>query len=144
MSENVFGEKKKASRPIPHCDEPINQAWWDQCQGGVLHFQKCDGCNKFRHLPRNMCAFCGSPEWKWTPSKGKGKLYSWTIAHMPMHPAFAAFVPYVAAVIEMEEGVRMVSWLRSAVLEDLALEMPVKLEFERVTPEFQLPCFVPA
>ncbi len=144
MSENVFGEKKKASRPIPRCDEPVNQAWWDQCQGGVLHFQKCDGCNKFRHLPRNMCAFCGSPEWKWAPSKGKGKLYSWTIAHMPMHPAFAAYVPYVAAVIEMEEGVRMVSWLRSEVLEDLALEMPVKLEFERVTPEFQLPCFVPA
>jgi len=136
--------KNKPTRPIPHPHEPVNQAFWDQCQGGVLHFQKCDGCNRFRHLPRNMCAFCGSPDWKWAPSKGKGTLFSWTIAHMPMHPAFVADVPYVAAVIALDEGVRMVAWLRSVVLEDLALEMPVKVQFERITDEFQLPCFVPA
>jgi len=63
---------------------------------------------------------------------------------MPMHPAFVADVPYVAAVIALDEGVRMVAWLRSVVLEDLALEMPVKVQFERITDEFQLPCFVPA
>ncbi|MFZ5914846.1 MAG: Zn-ribbon domain-containing OB-fold protein [Pseudomonadota bacterium] len=136
--------KNKPARPVPHPIEPVNAQFWEQCQGGVLHFQKCDGCNKFRHLPRNMCAFCGSPDWKWAPSKGKGKLYSWTIAHMPMHPAFVADVPYVAAVVELEEGVRLVSLLRSAVLEDLVLDMPVKVQFERVTDSFQLPVFVPA
>lgn len=136
--------KSRPARPVPHPIEPVNAQFWEQCQGGVLHFQKCDSCNKFRHLPRNMCAFCGSPDWKWAPSKGKGKLYSWTIAHMPMHPAFVADVPYVAAVVELEEGVRMVSLLRSAVLEDLALDMPVKVQFERVTDAFQLPVFVPA
>lgn len=142
MSETKV--KNKPSRPIPRPIEPVNKGFWDECQGGVLHFQKCDGCNKFRHLPRNMCAYCGSPEWKWSPSTGKGKLYSWTIAHMPMHPAFVADVPYVAAVIEMEEGVRLVSWLRSVVLEDICLDMPVKLMYERITDDFQLPCFVPA
>jgi uncharacterized OB-fold protein len=50
----------------------------------------------------------------------------------------------VAAVIEMEEGVRLVSWLRSVVLEDICLDMPVKLMYERITDDFQLPCFVPA
>ena len=142
MSETK--QKSRPARPVPHPIEPVNAQFWEQCQGGVLHFQKCDGCNKFRHLPRNMCAFCGSPDWKWAPSKGKGKLYSWTIAHMPMHPAFVADVPYVAAVIELEEGVRLVSLLRSAVLEDLVLDMPVKVQFERVTDSFQLPVFVPA
>ena len=63
---------------------------------------------------------------------------------MPMHPAFVADVPYVAAVVELEEGVRLVSLLRSAVLEDLVLDMPVKVQFERVTDSFQLPVFVPA
>lgn len=142
MSETKV--RNKPTRPVPHPIEPVNKGFWDECQGGVLHFQKCDGCHKFRHLPRNMCAYCGSPEWKWAPSKGNGKLFSWTIAHMPMHPAFAADVPYVAAIVELDEGVRMVSLLRSAVLEDLALDMPVKVQFERVTEAFQLPCFVPA
>lgn len=142
MSETK--EKRQPSRPIPRPIEPVNAQFWEQCQDGVLRFQKCDGCNRFRHLPRNMCAYCSSPDWKWAPSKGKGKLYSWTIAHMPMHPAFVADVPYVAAVVELEEGVRLVSLLRSAVLEDLALDMPVKVQFEQVTNEFRLPVFVPA
>ena len=74
----------------------------------------------------------------------KGILFSWTIAHMPMHPAFLAEVPYVTGVIELEEGVRMVSLVRGAVMEDLELDMPVKVEFERVTDDFTLPYFVPA
>lgn len=144
MSDAAKKEKRKPARPVPHPIEPINAAFWDHCQDGVLHFQKCNGCQKFRHLPRNMCAYCGSPDWDWKPVTGKGVLFSWTIAHMPMHPAFVAEVPYVTGVIELEEGIRMVSLLRGAVMEDLELDMPVKVEFEKVSDEFTLPYFVPA
>lgn len=144
MSDAAKTEKRKPKRPVPHPIEPINAQFWEQCHGGVLHFQQCSNCGKFRHLPRNMCAYCSSPDWDWKPSTGKGTLFSWTIAHMPMHPAFVAEVPYVTGVIELEEGVRMVSLVRGAVMEDLELDMPVKVEFEKVTDDFTLPYFVPA
>lgn len=111
------------------------------CKQHELRFQRCTDCRTWRHIPRDMCAHCGSFKWEWARSSGKGKVFSWTTAHQPMLPPFANFIPYSAVVIELEEGVRMVSWLVNVKPDELALDLPVEVVFDDVTPEVTLPKF---
>jgi len=68
-------------------------------------------------------------------------VFSWTTVQQPMLPPFASFVPYSAVVIELEEGVRMVSWLVNVKPEQLVLDLPVEVVFDDVAPEVTLPKF---
>src|SRR3546814_3596719 len=61
--------------PRPRPQDPVEQEFWKRCQDGNLYFQRCGGCGCFRHLPRYMCAKCGSPEFSWERSSGKGTLF---------------------------------------------------------------------
>lgn len=131
-------------KPRPRPQDPIEQDFWERCQSGRLHFQRCSACHGWRHLPRYMCARCGSPEFTWEPSSGRGKLFSWTVTHQALHPAFAGEVPFIAAVVEMEEGVRMATRLVDCELEQVVLDMPVDLTFEQLADDFRLPVFRPA
>ncbi len=131
-------------KPRPRPQDPVEQEFWERCQSGRLHFQRCSACHVWRHLPRYMCARCGSPEFTWEPSSGKGTLFSWTVTHQALHPAFAADLPFVAAVVELEEGVRMATRLVDWDPEHVALDMPVELTFEALGEDFRLPVFRPA
>src|SRR3546814_14820389 len=73
-------------KPRPRPQDPVEQEFWKRCQDGNLYFQRCGGCGCFRHLPRYMCAKCGSPEFSWERSSGKGTLFSWTVTHQALHP----------------------------------------------------------
>jgi uncharacterized OB-fold protein len=128
-------------RPLPDPGDALTEQFYLHCAHGELRFQRCAGCGAWRHLPRFLCALCGSPEWSWERSGGRGKIFSWTVTHQALHPAFAADVPYAIAIVEMEEGVRLVSRLRGAGAADLALDVPVFVEFERVTDAVALPIF---
>jgi hypothetical protein len=88
-----------------------------------------------------MCAQCGSWEWEWAKSSGRGKLHTWTVVTFPMHPAFEDEVPYAVVLIEMEEGPRIVSRIVDVAPEDLRAGMPVEVLFEVVTEEVTLPRF---
>ncbi len=134
----------RPAKPRPRPQDPMEQEFWRRCQDGRLHFQRCSSCGTWRHLPRYMCARCGSPEFAWQPSSGKGTLFSWTITHQALHPAFAHEVPFVAAVIELAEGVRMATRLIDCTPERLAVDMPVELAFEPLGDDFQLPIFRPS
>lgn len=118
--------------------------FYGHCAAGELRFQRCSGCGRWRHLPRAMCAQCGSPAWEWAVSSGRGRIFSWTVTHQPSHPAFAAEVPYAVAVVEMEdEPVRMVSRLRGIEPEAIELDLPVEVAFEPVSEALALPVFRP-
>jgi uncharacterized OB-fold protein len=91
-----------------------------------------------------MCPRCGAARWEWSESSGRGRVYSWTVTHQALHPAFASETPYVVAVVELEEGVRVVSRLRGLPPDRLALDLPVQVEFERVADGIALPRFRPA
>lgn len=88
-----------------------------------------------------MCAKCGSFNWEWSRSSGKGKVFSWTTAIQPMMPQFAGEVPYSPVIVELEEGVRMVTWLTDVKADDLRLGMPVEVVFDDVTSDVTLPKF---
>ncbi len=139
-----MSEKHSIPMPVPMPETQLDEEFWGHCAEQRLCFQRCKSCDTWRHLPRNMCAGCGSAEWEWAQSSGRGKIYSWTVAHQAMHPALADEVPYAVVVVELEEGVRMVSRTREIDPAKLELDLPVRLRFERVSDEFVLPFFGPA
>lgn len=136
-----MSEAREMPKPLPRPETRLDEEFWSHCAAERLCFQVCASCGTWRHLPRTLCAACGSADWSWRESSGRGRLYSWTVTHQPSLPQFAADAPYVVAVIELEEGVRMVSHLRGVEPAALELDLPVALEFERVSDDMSLPMF---
>ena len=129
--------------PVPAPQDELKAQFWEHCAEGKLCFQRCSDCGAWRHLPRYLCAKCHSDAWEWAESQGRGVIFSWTVTHRPMHPAFTPVLPFAAVIVELEEGVRMVSGVRGIANEDLALDLPVELVFDRVSDEMSLPFFRP-
>ncbi len=134
-----------ASRPlpVPAPEDELKAEFWEHCADQKLCFQSCSSCGTWRHLPRYRCARCHSAEWQWAESCGRGVIFSWTVTYRPMHPAFTPLLPFAAVIVEMEEGVRLVSGVRDIRNEDLALDLPVEVVFERISDEMTLPFFRP-
>ncbi|MBS0598217.1 MAG: OB-fold domain-containing protein [Proteobacteria bacterium] len=127
-------------KPLP-AGSGLAGEFYRWCAQGELRFQRCSDCGHYRHVPRELCAHCGSPKWVWAPSSGRGKVFSWTEVVRPLHPAFAADAPYAPVIVEMEEGVRMLSRMLDCAPGELAIGMPVALALTRVGAEACLPCF---
>ena len=127
-------------RPLPRL-RGFAADFYAYCRKHELRFQRCANCGRWRHVPRDMCAACGSFDWEWVRSSGKGSLFSWTTTMQPMMPQFADLVPYSPVVVELEEGVRMLSWLVDVDAGDFALGLPVEVVFDDVTPDVTLPKF---
>ena len=130
------------TKPLPRPTERHGE-FYAFCKQHELRFQQCSNCGTWRHMPRETCPECSSIDWTWEPSSGRGTLFSWTVIHRALHPGWADDIPYAAVVIEMEEGVRLVSRLESVALDELAIGLPVEVTFEDVTPEVTLHKFRP-
>jgi uncharacterized OB-fold protein len=127
-------------KPLPLLEGMAGE-FYGFCKNQELRFQRCTECNTWRHVPRNMCAQCGSWNWEWAKSCGRGELLTWTVVTFPMQPSFAEEVPYAVTLIEMEEGPRVVSQIVDVEPQDLRMGMPVEVIFDAVTPEVTLPRF---
>jgi uncharacterized OB-fold protein len=88
-----------------------------------------------------MCPGCGSFDWGWARSTGRGTVYSWTTIERPMHPAFADAVPYAVVVVEMDEGVRLASRLVDRDPRELSVGLTVTVVFDQVGDGVTLPVF---
>ena len=128
------------NKPIPRRDD-LNGEFWAHCHNHELRFQRCSGCRTWRHMPREGCRQCGSFEWTWEQSSGKGEVFSWTVIHRALHPGFNEELPYAAVIIELEEGVRMVSHVVDVPTESLVVGQPGEVFFEDVTDEVSIPKF---
>ncbi len=126
--------------PLPEL-EGLHKEFYDHCKNNTLHFQRCSDCQTWRHVPREMCPECGSWNWEWQPSSGRGRVFTWTVVNRPMHPAFVDECPYAPVVIEMEEGVRLLSEIIDCKPEDLAMDMAVEVLYDIVTDDVTLPKF---
>ena len=133
---------REYNKPLPRGEE-YHGEFYQFCKQHELRFQRCSTCSTWRHMPRESCPACGSFDWSWERSTGKGRVYSWTVVHRALHPGFAADVPYAVAIIELDEGVRLVSQVVGLAPEALRLDLPVEVAFEAVTPEVRLPKFRP-
>jgi uncharacterized OB-fold protein len=110
---------------------------------GELRFQRCGECGTWRHPPRVACGRCGSERVSWERSSGRGRLFTWTVTHQALLPMFAADAPYVVAVVELEEGVRVVTGLRGIAADELRLDLPVAVDFAKLSEAIGLHFFRP-
>lgn len=129
--------------PAPRPTNYLDEQFWGHCADEILCFQCCVSCETWRHIPRFMCASCGSAEWGWRQSNGRGEVYSWTVCHMPMSSEFDKIFPYAVLVVEMEEGVRITAGLRDMDYQDLKVGLPVEVVFEPMENGGKLPFFRP-
>ena len=96
-------------------------------------------------LPANICPNCGSRKpGEWVKASGKGKVHTYTVVHRTFHPAFERELPYILAIVELEEGPRFLANMREAKSEDMTLDMPVEIIFEKLTDDIMLPQFKPS
>lgn len=116
--------------------------FWEGCRRKVLRFQKCRACGHVRWPPANLCPQCHSFEAEWIESSGKGKIYSYVIYHMAFHPYWKDKTPYVVAVVELDEGVRMPTNIVGASFEELKCDAPVEVVWDEAgeyfVPRFKL------
>ena len=115
--------------------------FYSYCKQHELRFQKCSQCGRWRHVPREMCSDCGSFDYEWAKSSGKGQVFSWATTDQPMLPQFSDAVPYAVAIVELEEGVRMATWVVDVPPGQLTIGLPVVVVFDDVTSGVTLPKF---
>ncbi len=119
-----------------------NQWWWDGIGRGELLIQKCGSCGTLRHPPRPMCGACQSIERETVRASGRGTLYSFTTMHHPKIPGYE--YPLVCALVELEEGTRLLTNLVECSADAVKIGMPVELVMTAVDEELTLPLFRPA
>lgn len=122
---------------------PLGAPYWEGANRDQLLIQRCD-CGHVFHPPLPACPACGSRDWCWQPASGRGSVFSYTVVHLAAHPDFGAHVPYVAALVELEEGPRMVADILDVEPEDVHIGMPLRVRFVEVSAGIKLPQFVPA
>jgi hypothetical protein len=91
-----------------------------------------------------MCPSCGAADHEWVEVSGRGTVFSFVVMHRVYHPAFAGKVPYVVAVIELEEGPRLLSNVVGISPHEVRCDMPVRVTFEERRGDKTIPQFVPA
>lgn len=92
--------------PVPN---PDSKGYWEGAAREELLIRRCTACGKHHFPPRHLCPTCWSDALEWTKSAGKGVVYSFTVMHRAPLPAFAQRVPYVVALIDLDEGPRMMA-----------------------------------
>jgi len=83
--------------------DPESAPFWEYTDRGELRVQACDACGRFRHPPRPMCPWCRSTQRGWIPVSGRGRVWSYVVAHPPLLPPYTAFAPYNVIVVELDE-----------------------------------------
>jgi uncharacterized OB-fold protein len=117
-----------------------SRPYWEGLAQGELRIQRCASCSKAVFYPRALCPHCFAEQLSWIVASGRGTIYSYTVAHQAFGP-FAEDVPFVVAIIELEEGVRMMSRLIDAPRERVTVGAVVKVTFEKVEENLTLPYF---
>ena len=133
-----------SARPIPP-SSPLTAPYWEAARRGELAIQRCDGCGAHVFPPRAHCPDCGEAGLEWVAASGRGTVYSHTVAHRAPHPVFADQLPLVVAIVELEEGPRMVTNVVDCDPAELAVGMAVEARFEPIDDtDMVLPVFTPA
>ena len=122
----------------------ITQPYWDGVQQGRLLLQFCPNCKAYQYYPRPLCARCHTADPEWREASGRGVLYSYSVVHRAPTPAFQAAAPYVAAIVELEEGPRMFTNIVDADPGSLHVGTAVSVVFREGPEGLQLPYFTPA
>jgi uncharacterized protein len=128
-------------RPAPVVTDD-SAVFWDAAAGRQLVAQRCSGCDALRHPPRPMCPHCHSLEFQAAQLSGTGTLYSYAVLHHPRNPAFD--YPVLAALVDLDEGIRMVSNLVDVEPAGIEIGMRLEVTYAQAAGEQWVPVFRPA
>lgn len=130
------------NKPIP-VPSKESQPYWDGLREQKLLMPHCDACGSYWFPPSLLCPHCSSAKWSWTATSGRGRIFSYVVYHRVYHPGFAGEVPYAVAVIELDEGPRMISNVIGIAPEKLSCDMRVEVAYQPITEAITLPKFKP-
>jgi uncharacterized OB-fold protein len=129
-------------KPVPVPDA-VTGPFWEAAKQGRLLIQHCPQCGARQFYPQSSCRRCLSEALEWVESKGRGTIYSHsTVYRAPSRP-FEPDVPYIVALVDLDEGCRLVTNIVDVSPRDVRVGMPVEVVFDRITPEISLPKFRP-
>jgi uncharacterized OB-fold protein len=126
------------SKPRPLIDDD-NRVFWDEMKNHKFMLQHCNDCQKFIFYPRIICPHCYSENISWKETSGQGKVESYTVVHRAM-PPFKDEVPYVVGIIQLNEGVKMLSRIINK-REDVAIGKNVSVVYQKIEENLTLPYF---
>ena len=128
---------------LPNPDHET-QAYWDAARERRLLIKRCNACNRAHFYPRPFCPHCWSNDVDWEQASGRATLYTYSIVHRNDLPSFSERVPYVAAVVDLEEGPRMMTNVEGCDQGDLQIGMRLLVDYRVETDDVTVPVFRPA
>lgn len=135
---------EQRGKPVPIPD-PVSGGFWEGCREGELRLQRCGDCNRLQFYPRALCTNCGSLNLLWCPASGRASVFSFTVVRRHQAPWWVAELPYVVAVVELEEGPHMLTNLVEIEPDKVRIGMQVSVKFRQTDKEeVRLPVFRPA
>jgi uncharacterized OB-fold protein len=138
MLEEVSSVQKPV--PVPDAD---SRDFWSACAEHRLLIQECGVCGHLQFYPRMVCTACGSRQVGWKEAGGDASVYSYSVVRRAPSEAFAKDVPYVLALVELDEGVRMMTNVVGCDPSQVTIGMRVRVLFEDLVPGISLPKFAP-
>jgi uncharacterized protein len=135
-----FAPKPATPPPAPVIRPMINRDtafFWEGTARGELRIQQCGGCGALRHPPGPMCPHCNETKPAHIVASGLGAVYSYVVHHHPPVPGHT--LPFVIALVELEEGVRLLAELTDVTPEDVRVGLPVRIDFVKVDDELTMP-----
>ncbi|HET8582167.1 MAG TPA: OB-fold domain-containing protein [Jatrophihabitans sp.] len=131
-------DRTKVLRPVVSQDTAF---FWEGTAAGELRVQHCPACGRLRHPPGPMCPACGADKQDWVVAAGRGTVFSYVVHHDP--PVPGKRLPFVVALVELDEGVRMLAELVDVDPADVRIGMPVEVALTRIDDELTLPYWRP-
>ena len=123
--------------PVPTAE---TRHYWTACRENVLSYQYCVACRRPQFYPRTLCVGCGGARLEWRASRGLGTVHAVTVVYRAPTAAFRAEVPYAIALVDLDEGFRMMANVVGGAPETVAIGDRVRLQWERrgdaVLPQF--------
>jgi uncharacterized OB-fold protein len=117
------------------------QPFWDGCRTGVFLLRHCNTCGRDHYYPRPFCPACWSDDVSWREASGRATLYTYSVVHVNDLPPFNERVPYVAAIVDLEEGPRVMTNVEGVPFEELRIGMPLRVTFREISDEITIPVF---
>lgn len=140
-------QQQQPAPPIPPpVSQPESDFYWEKCKAHELWLRRCNACNKAYFYPRDICPECFSRDTDWVQSSGRGTLHTFAIVHRAPTPSFRDKVPFVVAIVEVEDGSRIPTNLVGVEPDPANIKcgMAVEVVFEDLTDNISLPMFRPA
>lgn len=127
--------------PVPDLE---TTPYWDALGAGRLLIKRCADCGDAHFYPRPFCPHCWGEQVDWEEASGHATLYTWSVVHSNDLPPFPGRVPYVAAIVDLAEGPRMMTNVEDCDVDQLEVGMQLRVQLRDIGDGVTIPVFVPA